>query len=195
VSEKTAIMGGSYVRVEYELTDGPGNVVRTEYVELWPRRREHFFEILQEKARRARGATSGWPCCASHVMPTNDKPTTPFEPRSITPEEVAIVRTLLDTCLVVPVSPVAVEALPALKIMSRCGCGCASVEFVAPWPTEPRSRLVADGVATMPTDARVGLMVFGLPDAITAFEIYELDPYPLGTLPEPATIRSFFPTD
>jgi hypothetical protein len=54
VSEKTAILGGDYVRVEYEVTDATRGVVRTEYVDLWPRRGDHFFTILHEKARVAR---------------------------------------------------------------------------------------------------------------------------------------------
>jgi hypothetical protein len=54
VTEKTATLGGDYVRVEYEVTDATRGVVRTEHVDLWPRRGDHFFNILHEKARVAR---------------------------------------------------------------------------------------------------------------------------------------------
>lgn len=54
VSEQTARMGGDYVRVAYEVTDKTRGVVRTEHIDLWPRRGDHFFDILHEKARLAR---------------------------------------------------------------------------------------------------------------------------------------------
>jgi hypothetical protein len=53
VSEKTAMSGGGYVRVDYEVTDARG-VVTTEHVDLWPRRRDHFVSILRNKVRAAR---------------------------------------------------------------------------------------------------------------------------------------------
>ena len=53
VSEMTATLGGDYVRVAYEVTDATRAVVRTEHVDLWPRRGDHFFDILREKARMA----------------------------------------------------------------------------------------------------------------------------------------------
>ena len=59
VSEKSAMLGGDYVRVEYEVTDAARGVVRMEYVDLWPRRRCHFVNILREKARVARQRRAG----------------------------------------------------------------------------------------------------------------------------------------
>jgi hypothetical protein len=53
VSKKTAALGGDYVRVEYEVRDETRGIVRTEYVDLWPTRGDHFFNVLQEKARMA----------------------------------------------------------------------------------------------------------------------------------------------
>jgi hypothetical protein len=54
VSKKTAALGGDYVRVEYEVRDETRGTVRTEYVDLWPMRGDHFIDVLQEKARLAR---------------------------------------------------------------------------------------------------------------------------------------------
>jgi hypothetical protein len=119
----------------------------------------------------------------------------PFEPRPISPELVVIIQTMLEKFAVRAVSPAAIESVPFLLGRTRCPCGCASVDFVTPWPKDPRPAIVADAVATMPGGERVGIMVWGLPDALVGFEIYECDPYPLGTLPDPATIRSFLPTD
>ena len=53
VSEKTASFVGDYVRVEYKVTDAQRGVIRKEYVDLWPRRGDHFFNILHEKVRVA----------------------------------------------------------------------------------------------------------------------------------------------
>ena len=59
VSEKSATFGGDYVRVEYEVKDATRGVVRTERVDLWPRRGDHFFDILRDKARVARERRAG----------------------------------------------------------------------------------------------------------------------------------------
>jgi hypothetical protein len=119
----------------------------------------------------------------------------PFEPRPIAPELVAVIQTMLEKFAVRAVSPVVVESVPFLTVYSGCTCGCASVEFVTPRPRLRHSMIVSDAVATMPGGERVGLILWADPDAILGFEIYECDFYPLGTLPDPATIQSFFPTD
>jgi hypothetical protein len=119
----------------------------------------------------------------------------PFEPRPISRELVAIIQTMLEKFAVRAVSPAAIESVPFLTVYSGCTCGCASVEFVTPRPHLRNSMIVSDAVATMPGGERVGLMVWASPDAILGFEIYECDPYPLGTLPDPSAIESFFPTD
>jgi hypothetical protein len=54
VSEETASWGGGYVRVAYEVTDKTRGFVRTEHVDLWPKRGDHFFNILHDKVRGAR---------------------------------------------------------------------------------------------------------------------------------------------
>ncbi len=130
-------------------------------------------------------------------METDDDTSAPpaFEPRPISPELVVIIQTMLEKFALHAVSPAAIESVPSLTVHSRCTCGCASVEFVTPFPAARASQIVADAVATMPGGERVGLMVWASPDAILGFEIYECDPYPLGTLPDPSTIQSFFPTD
>ncbi|HTA20077.1 MAG TPA: hypothetical protein VK989_12335 [Polyangia bacterium] len=119
----------------------------------------------------------------------------PFEPHPISPELVAIIQTMLEKFAVRAVSRVAIESIPLLTVYSRCPCGCASVDFVSPRPKLSQSAIVSDAVATMRGGERVGLIVWASPDAVLSFEIYECDFYLLGTLPDPGTIQSFFPTD
>lgn len=53
VTEKTAF-SGNYVRVDYEVEDPARGVVRIEHLDLWSRRGDHFFNILQENVQLAR---------------------------------------------------------------------------------------------------------------------------------------------
>jgi hypothetical protein len=63
--------------------------------------------------------------------------------------------------------------VPDLKVVARCECGCASVDFDAPTSDE-RSGIVADATGRTPKGGQVGIIVWGRSDAITALEIYDL---------------------
>jgi len=56
VSEKSAIFGDGYVRIEYEVRDVSRGRVRTEHVDLWARRGDNFVDVLRDKVRVARAA-------------------------------------------------------------------------------------------------------------------------------------------
>jgi hypothetical protein len=60
-----------------------------------------------------------------------------------------------------------------LEVVGRCECGCASIDFDAP-TSDQHSTLIADGTGTTPSGGRVGVIVWGRPDAITGLEIYDL---------------------
>lgn len=118
-------------------------------------------------------------------------------PRPITPEEVAVIRAAFAQGQIVrEISPAALEALPSLMVVSQCACGCASIDFGDDPPTGPRSALVADAVAKHPDGSMLGLMVWGRPDQITALELYDYDASGGNKrLPDPASVRSFYPTE
>jgi hypothetical protein len=72
-------------------------------------------------------------------------------------------------------------SVPRLRVVSRCGCGCASVDFEQEGqPTT--SHPIADALAETP-DGSVGLILWGRDDAITGLEIYELSSANIKTLP------------
>lgn len=119
----------------------------------------------------------------------------PGVPRPITAEEVAVIRAAFTQGQIIrEVSPTALESLPSPTVVSQCACGCASIDFGHDPPNGPRSTLVVDAVAKHPDGSLLGLMVWGRPDQITALELWDYD----GSggnkrLPDPASIRSFYP--
>jgi hypothetical protein len=95
------------------------------------------------------------------------------ERRAITPEEAEVIRAALERASVRRIDDAARVAVPALTVVAKCECGCASVDFDAP-PCEERATLVADGTAQTSRGGQVGVIVWGRPDAITGLEIYDL---------------------
>ena len=78
-----------------------------------------------------------------------------------------------------------------LHVISRCGCGCDSVDFAKHDPEHP-SRIIADGIGLTPKGGQVGVMVWATDDTITGLEIYDLG---VGDndirLPAPQSIHSW----
>lgn len=95
------------------------------------------------------------------------------ERRAITKEEAEVVRAALERASVLRVDDAARVAVQTLAVVAKCECGCASVDFEAP-PSEERPTLIADGTARTSRGGRVGVIVWGRPDAITSLEIYDL---------------------
>ena len=93
------------------------------------------------------------------------------EPRPVSPQEVDVIRAAFAQGQPLrDVSPATLDALPSLTVVARCPCGCASVDFAERAQGIPRPTLLADAVATNADGTRVGVMVWGAPDAITAVQ-------------------------
>ena|SRR3982750_2021443 len=86
-------------------------------------------------------------------------------------ERDVIVATVQRACIVD--FPVDLEAIARLQVTARCGCGCATIHFAAPYSIE-RSHIIADGAGRTPHGGQVGVVVWGRPDAVTSLEIYDL---------------------
>jgi hypothetical protein len=95
------------------------------------------------------------------------------ERRPIRQDEVEVIGATLERASVRPVTTSAAAAIHSLTVVGRCECGCASVDFDA-LPTEERPTPVADGIGETPSGGRVGIIVWGGPDAITGIEVYDL---------------------
>ena len=95
------------------------------------------------------------------------------ERRSIKQMEDDVIRATLDRAKVRNIDPDAVASLTSLNVISRCECGCASVDFEEHRSTH-RSKPIGDGIGKTERGGQVGIIVWGYQDAITGIEINEL---------------------
>ena len=81
------------------------------------------------------------------------------------------------------------DQIDSLQVVSKCQCGCASVEFQHLKPGEI-AELVADGIGETSSGEHVGVLVFALGGKFTGLEIvgHTDDPAPL---PVASTVRGW----
>lgn len=116
-------------------------------------------------------------------------PRTPMTPRQISSQEADVLRRALSVCPVVAVSEALRDCVADLEVISRCECGCDTVEFRGiDWVSPPS--VLADGVAETPDRKAIGLIVFGTQDRVTCLEVYSYDEVP-AHLPTLSSIRSY----
>ena len=85
------------------------------------------------------------------------------------------------------------SSIESLRVVSRCGCGCDSVDFAEHDPAH-RSRIIADGLGTAPAGGKVGVLVWATQDAITRLEIYDMGAGDNDTkLPVPDSVHGWEP--
>lgn len=115
---------------------------------------------------------------------------TPLAQRSISPQELDVLRHVLRRCRTCNALPIHDLIAENLIVSSLCECGCDTVDFKVSGNTPPT--IIADGLGDTPDGDRVGIIVFGTPDAITCLEVYSFDDVP-GRLPTLDSIRPFGP--
>ena len=109
------------------------------------------------------------------------------------PQEAAVIRATLEHAPMMPDISRFVGGIDQLHAVSKCGCGCDSVDFAEKNPSQP-SRIVADGIGVTPKGGQVGVMVWATDDSITGLEIYDLGAGDSDTkLPVPQSIHSWEP--
>jgi hypothetical protein len=67
------------------------------------------------------------------------------------------------------------ELLPTVNnlcVVDQCHCGCASVDFARNSSEHPQP--IADGIGITPSGDRVGIIIWGVNDAITGLEVYDM---------------------
>jgi hypothetical protein len=64
-------------------------------------------------------------------------------------------------------------AVPNLRVVGRCPCGCPSVDFEDGGQALP-AKPIADGTGKLADGTEVGVILWGRTDAITGLEFYEL---------------------
>jgi len=92
--------------------------------------------------------------------------------RPINAEEVRIVRAALECCAEIPNASALVATLDELRVVGRCECGCATVDFTVALPEHKKP--IADGLGILPNGKRVGVIVWGTPEAVTGLEVYDM---------------------
>ena len=86
------------------------------------------------------------------------------------------------------------SAVPSLRVVGRCECGCASVDFEVGGDPRESYRL-ADGIGTTRSGGQVGVLVWACGDRLSGLEIYDLGAGDDDlNLPDPGTLAPF-PTD
>ena len=111
--------------------------------------------------------------------------------RSIRDDEAAVVIEALNSAPLIRDPAALAATVPSLRVVGRCRCGCASVDFVP--DTESRAGIrVADGIGTTRAGGTVGVLVWADGDRISGLEIYDLGAGEADqTLPVPGSIRRF----
>jgi hypothetical protein len=92
--------------------------------------------------------------------------------RPINDDEVRVIRTALERCAEIPNASALVPTLSNLRVVGGCECGCASVDFDVTAPEQKRP--IADGLGLLSNGKRVGVIVWGTPDAVRGLEIYDM---------------------
>ena len=103
-----------------------------------------------------------------------------LENRPISDRERAVVAWLLANAPVNAPLEHLLPRVPELRVVGRCDCGCASVDFEVDGQSGG-SHPIADAYAASSTGLKCGLILWGRDGAITGLEIYEMD---LGTTRE-----------
>ena len=95
------------------------------------------------------------------------------ELRAIRDDEAEVIRAALEMAPVAHVGEAAIAAISGLRVIGRCECGCASVNFDSS-ESGQRAKPIADGTAKTLRGGDVGIIVWGCADAITGLEIYDV---------------------
>ena len=100
--------------------------------------------------------------------------------RPINEDEIRVIRTALERCAEIPEAPALAPTLSSLRVVGGCQCGCASVDFAVVTPEQHQP--IADGLGILTDGERVGVIVWGTPDAVAGLEIYDMSASATGLL-------------
>jgi hypothetical protein len=123
------------------------------------------------------------------IMKSNDRLTV-IDDRPISAQEIAVVTWLLNNASVQGALQHLVSTVPSLHVVSRCDCGCASVDFERDGQG-CQAGILADAMGKTMTGLKCGLILWGHQDRITGLEIYELDSGSASALPSTEMLMSW----
>jgi hypothetical protein len=100
------------------------------------------------------------------------------ERRTISPDEIEVVRWLLAHGAMKDVSEYRAESLEACEVVSACPCGCASIDFVYPGSNKTAglrsTSIIAEAIARWFDGTQAGVMLWGNMGKLLGIELYEL---------------------
>jgi hypothetical protein len=102
--------------------------------------------------------------------------------RAISLNEVNVVHWLLDHALV-DVTGYRLHAVEELRVVGRCGCGCASLYF-EPEGQRGKVHMLADELAVYPDGQQAGLILWGRDGKIVWLEVYDMQPESSHRIPD-----------
>jgi hypothetical protein len=109
--------------------------------------------------------------------------------RPISDREIEVVTWLLENGSTEGPLRKLLEGLGQLRVVGRCGCGCASVDFERDGQSV-LSHPIAEAIAETPAAGlKCGLILWGRDDAVTGLEIYEFEGGSLSELPPLEMLR------
>jgi hypothetical protein len=82
------------------------------------------------------------------------------------------------------------QGLRDLRVVARCGCGCASVDFVAGGQSAG-ARRIAEAVARDSRGRACGVILWALDDQVSGLEVYEQEPGSATEIPATQTLRQW----
>ena len=92
--------------------------------------------------------------------------------RPINEAEAAVVRAALKRCAETPEARELLSSVSNLVVVGQCDCGCATVDFARRSPEHPRP--IAEAIGINPNGDQVGIIIWGVQDAVTGLEIYDM---------------------
>jgi len=117
----------------------------------------------------------------------NDNKAIP-EDRELTTEEVRLVRWMLEHST--PDAGSFVDQLPRLRVVSRCACGCASIDFsIDGAGAEPGGMQILSDYFFGNDSNLCGVFVFAIRGNLAGLEVYGLSAAAPSALPEPHDLR------
>jgi hypothetical protein len=109
--------------------------------------------------------------------------------RPISEAEASVVERALTVAATDDSARVLYPLVRSLQVVSRCECGCASVDFCFP-PQGKIARIVADAVAKSPNGEDIGLIIWAFGDQLSGLEVYSYSDNP-ASLPVVASISGY----
>jgi hypothetical protein len=81
------------------------------------------------------------------------------------------------------------EAVGKLRVVGRCGCGCASVDFVKDGQNGT-ALSIAESLGSDSRGRQCGIILWSKNGALSGLEIYECEPGSAAEIPSVETLRS-----